>query len=67
MRGVEKYWFGFVNNVRRPLVCAQPLGFGKFSHRTSTTLSHWGGKFFIVTSALESQLRVRCEFGDVGF
>ena len=30
---------------------------------TSTTLSHRGGKLFIVTSALKSQRRVRCEFG----
>ena len=49
----------------------------------STTLNHWGGKqfsfplpkgwkivwgkLFIATSALKSQRRVRCEFGDVGF
>ena len=26
-----------------------------------------GGKLFIVTSALKSQRRVRCEFGDVCF
>ena len=58
---------GFVNYVRSPLVCAQSPGFGKFSHRTSTTLSHRGGKFFIVISALESQRRVRCEFGVVCF
>ena len=25
------------------------------------------GKLFIATSALKSQRRVRCEFGDVGF
>lgn len=38
-----------------------------FPSLTSTTLSHRGGKLFIVTSALKSQRRVRCEFGDVGF
>ena len=41
---------------------------------TSTTLSHRGGKLFggncsllVVTSALKSQRRVRCEFGVVCF
>ena len=47
---------GFENYVRRPSVCAQSTG----------RKIVWG-KLFIVTSALKSQRRVRCEFGDVGF
>ena len=54
MRGVEKFWFGF----------------DELSHRGGKQFSFplpKGWKIVIVTSALESQRRVRCEFGDVGF
>ena len=66
--GVEKFWFGFdyaqppgfVNYVRRPLVCAQPPVFGKFSQQGGKQFSFplpkgwkivWG-KLFIVSCNL---------------
>ena len=49
---------GFVNYVRRPSVCAQPAR----EENNFLFPSLKGGKLFIVTSALKSQRRVRCEF-----
>ena len=61
--GVEKFWFGFdyaqppgfVNYVRRPLVCAQPPVFGKFSQQ--------GGKLKrkIFAPTLKGEIFLNCK------